>query len=379
MPGKFFTSYLRSPIFVRYVESVQTGIAYPAINDKQFFGAVIAIPPLAEQHRIVAKVDELMIICDQLEQQQNESNAAHQTLIETLLTTLTTAGNQGEFAEAWERIGEHFDTLFITEYNIDQLKQTILQLAVMGKLISQDPNDEPASVLLEKIAEKAQLIKDGKIKKQVPLSEINDDEKLFDLPEGWEWVRLGNYGRVLSGNSFKSDNFNAKDGVRVIKITNAGVGEFIETEDYLPTNFLKEYESFIVRENDLILALTRPYISNGLKISKCPASYHNSLLNQRVVAMRFNINEDYVFLFLRSLFVLNLYKDRFGGTGLQPNLKVADVTNLILPIPPIEEQYRIISKVDELMAICDTLKARLKDAQTTQVQLADAIVDQAVG
>jgi len=249
----------------------------------------------------------------------------------------------------------------------------------MGKLVPQYPSDEPASVLLEKIAkDKARLAKQGKTKKQRSLPEISSEEKIFFLPDGWAWIRLGNYGQVFSGNSFKSGDFNDVDGVKVIKITNAGVGKLIETEEYLPSNFINEYENYIVEKNDLILALTRPYISTGLKISKCPASYHGSLLNQRVAAIRISENLDYVFLYLQSSFVLNLYKDRFGSSGLQPNLKVSDVTDLLLPIPPKKEQHRIVAKVDELMALCDTLKARLQDAQTTQVHLADAIVKQAV-
>ena len=111
-----------------------------AIKRNRHKGEILfSIPPLAEQHRIVAKVDELMALCDQLEQQQTDSNATHQTLVETLLATLTNAADQAEFAEAWQRIADHFDTLFTTEQSIDQLKQTILQLAVMGKLVPQDP------------------------------------------------------------------------------------------------------------------------------------------------------------------------------------------------------------------------------------------------
>ena len=150
---------------------------------------LVPVPPLAEQHRIVAKVDELMDLCDQLEQQQTDSKATHQTLLKTLLATLTTGQ---DFAKDWQRIANHFDTLFTTEQSIDNLKQTILQLAVMGKLVFQDTNDEPANVLLGKIAkEKALLIKEGKIKKQKPLPKIKEDEKPFELPQGWEWVKLG--------------------------------------------------------------------------------------------------------------------------------------------------------------------------------------------
>ena len=197
--SSFIYRYLRSPIFINYVESVQTGVAYPAINEKQFSLGLFPLPPEAEQHRIVAKVDELMTLCDQLEQQTESSLTAHQTLVETLLNTLLNA-DQNSFNPAWERIAQHFDILFTTEHSIDQLKQTILQLAVMGKLVPQDPNDEPASVLLEKIAaEKEQLIKDKVIKKQKPLPPISEDEKPFELPKGWEWCRISEIAQVGTG------------------------------------------------------------------------------------------------------------------------------------------------------------------------------------
>lgn len=124
---------------------------------------VMALPPLKEQYRIVIKLTALMYLCDQLEQQSLTTLDAHQQLVETLLGTLTDSQNAEELAENWARISEHFDTLFTTEASVDALKQTILQLAVMGKLVPQDPNDEPASELLKRIAqEKAQLVKEGK-------------------------------------------------------------------------------------------------------------------------------------------------------------------------------------------------------------------------
>jgi len=356
-----------------------TGTAQPKMNQAKMNSIILAIPPLAEQHRIVAKVDELMALCDLLEQEQTDNSETHQLLVKTLLDTLTNAQNHVDFISTWKLIEQNFDLLFTTPENIDELKQTILQLAVMGKLVPQDLNDEPASVLLKKIAkEKARLVKEGKIKKQKPLPEISEDEKPFELPNNWGWIRLGDYSYVFSGNSFKSGDFRESGGIRVIKITNAGVGTFIESNDFLPDDFLLKYGSFIVKKNDLILALTRPYISSGLKVSKCPESYDESLLNQRVAAIRMIIEGDYVFKYLQTEIVLNIYKKRFGGNGLQPNLKVSDVTNLLIPIPPKTEQNQIVAKVKELMAFCDSLKEQLSDARTTQVQLADAIVGQAV-
>ena len=190
-PRKFFALYFRSPEFVKYVEAVQTGIAYPAINDKQFYGGLVPIPPLAEQHRIVAKVDELMALCDQLEQQQTDCLAAHQILVETLLSTLTRVESQQEFSAAWARIASHFDPLFTTEASIVQLKQTILQLAVMGKLVAQDPNDEPASMLLTRISRgRDQLVIEGRVKKQKELPKIDSQDIPFRLPDNWVWTRF---------------------------------------------------------------------------------------------------------------------------------------------------------------------------------------------
>src|SRR5690606_10004405 len=126
-----------------------------------------AIPPLAEQHRIVAKVDELMALCDRLEAQQADADSAHAQLVQALLDSLTQASDAADFAQSWQRLAEHFHTLFTTESSIDALKQALLQLAVMGKLVAQDPSDEPASELLSRIAEeKARLVTEGKIKKQ---------------------------------------------------------------------------------------------------------------------------------------------------------------------------------------------------------------------
>jgi len=148
-PSYILANYL-SPTFFYQFSDKMTGII-GGISAAKFSQLLLPIPPLAEQHRIVAKVDKLMAFCDQLEQKQTDSNDTHQTLVETLLATLANAADQSELAEAWQRIDNHFDTLFTTEQSIDHLKLTILQLAVMGKLVPQDLNGEPASVLLEKI------------------------------------------------------------------------------------------------------------------------------------------------------------------------------------------------------------------------------------
>ncbi|PMG18471.1 restriction endonuclease subunit S [Vibrio splendidus] len=242
-------------------------------------------------------------------------------------------------------------------YGVKKLRELILELAVRGKLVPQDPSDEPASVLLERIVEiKAQLVKEKKIKPPKKSVEISDGEKPFDIPKNWKWIRLSDYAQIFSGNAFKSGDFSSEAGTKAIKITNAGVGHLIETDEYLPEEFLTTYSQYRVVKNDLILALTRPYISDGLKVSMCPDSYHNSLLNQRVAAIRAYVNPEYAFFMLSSPYVLNTYKNRFSGSGLQPNLKMSDVTELVIPLCSEEEQHRIVAKVDELMTLCDQLE-----------------------
>lgn len=276
--------------------------------------------------------------------------------------------------------GEISELLTINNKNesyISKLRQQILQEAVQGKLVKQDLKDEPASVLLKKIkTEKDKLVKQGKIRKERLLKPISDDEIPYDLPNGWEWVRLGEIVKIFAGNSFDSHDFNDKEGVKAIKITNVGVGEFIETEDYLPVSFLKKYEDFKVCKGDIIISLTRPYISAGLKVCICPESYDLSLLNQRVASIKKTekINFNYLYLFLRTNYVLNKFKSRFGKAGLQPNLKMGDLIDLEFPLPPLSEQKRIVEQVDKLMTYCDELEKQIKESQENSEMLMESVL-----
>jgi len=175
------------------------GVGISNMSSKALALIVLSLPPLAEQHRIVAKVDELMALCDQLEQQQTNNIEAHQTLVEILLGMLTNVESQEGFTEAWTRIANHFDTLFTTEQSIDQLKQTILQLAVMGKLVPQDPNDEPAEYLLARAkAAKEQLSIERRLRQSEEV-EFSEPESLFDLPDGWTWAHVTDVALIQGG------------------------------------------------------------------------------------------------------------------------------------------------------------------------------------
>lgn len=374
--SKFILFVYLAPYFFDSFKSSMTGII-GGISLAKFLELPIPLPPLAEQSRIVTRVEELMQLCDALEASGQLEAQQHAQLVSTLLGTLTQSETPEALADNWQRIATHFDVLLDRPEAVDALEQTILQLAVRGLLVPQDPTDEPASALLQKIrTEKDHLIAQGQIKRDKPLPSVANDEVLFELPLSWEWTRLGNFCKVISGYAFSSADLSCESGIRAIKITNAGVGEFYETDDYLPISFAIGFENFKAEKDDLILALTRPYIASGLKISRCPPSYEGALINQRVAAIRpaSAISSDFVFAYMCSKDVLNIYQNRFNGSGLQPNLKVSDVTELLMPLPPLSEQSRIVTRVNELRSLCADLRQRLTAGQTTQKHLADALV-----
>jgi type I restriction enzyme S subunit len=372
--------YLRSPIFISYVESVQTGIAYPAINDKQFFSGLIAVPPEAEQHRIVAKVDELMTLCDQLEQQTEESLAAQQTLVTVLLAALTDSASAEEFQTSWQRIAEHFDVLFTTEHSIEQLKQTILQLAVMGKLVPQNPSDEPASVLLEKIAEeKAQLIADKKIKKQKPLPLITDEEKPFELPSSWEWCNLGTLTTIRGGKRLPKGQQLTTDKtpyiyIRVSDMRNGSIRE--DDLHYISEDVQSKISNYIITKDDIYMTIV------GATIGKCglvPPKFSGMNLTENAARLTpfWGIDKTYLFKCLDSSFAQEQFFDKTKQVGVQ-KMALNRLSSTKIPFPPLAEQQRIVAKVNELMALCEKLKARVSNAQTTQLHLADAVVENAL-
>lgn len=378
-PNYILANYLTPTFFQQFTEKM-TGII-GGISSTSFSQLTIPLPPLAEQHRIVAKVDELMALCDQLEQQQTDHLAAHQTLVQTLLDTLTQAADAAEFEQAWSRIADQFDTLFTTESSIDQLKQTLLQLAVMGKLVPQDPHDEPASILLEKVTEeKNRLIKENRLKKDKPLPALTEDEMIFPAPNGWIWIKFGVIAEFINGD--RSKNYPNRS-----EYVDTGVA-WINTGHIEPNGRLTTHEmNFITREkfNSLNSGKIQKgdivYCLRGATFGKTAfvEPYEEGAIASSLMIIRpfiVALNK-YIFQYLISPFGrAQLF--RFDNGSAQPNLSAGNVMLYAFPLPPLAEQHRIVAKVDELMALCDALKARIAAAQSTQLQLADAIVEQAV-
>jgi type I restriction enzyme S subunit len=376
--NSYLLLYLKSPQFLLVGETKMTGSAGQKRVPTEFFSFnPLPLPPLAEQHRIVAKVHELMALCDQLEKRTGASLSAHQTLVETLSNALTNTSDHAQFASAWQRIAEHFDTLFTTKESIDQLRQTILQLAVMGKLVPPDPNDEPASELLKTItAQKQRLEKEGKIKKEKPKAALVKVQTPFEVPDRWRWIRLGDIFSFLNGYAFKSEWFST-DGIRLLRNINISPGK-IQWKDcaFISLELQNEFERFQLASGDVVISLDRPIISSGLKYAIISERDVPCLLLQRVA--KFEplldlIEVRFLSLWLESnCFTSSIDPGRSNGV---PHISTKQLESTVFPLVSAAEQRRIVAKVDALMVLCDQLQSHLSNAQTTQCHLADAMTE----
>lgn len=340
------------------------------VGIKSIQAYIIPLPPISEQQRIVAKVDELMALCDKLEEEQFNNLKTHQVLVKTLLETLTQAADANELQAAWERLSAHFDTLFCTDDSIDQLKQTILQLAVMGKLVKQDPNDEPASELLKKITK---TIKTDKIN----LQEENDYP--FKISSNWEWVKLGKIHNVTSSKRIHAADYVDK-GIpffRSKEIGELGRGDEISTDIFITENRYNELKNLpgFPQKNDLMLASIGASIGNNWICDDRKFYYKDGNIT-KIESHQYS-NMRYLQIFIKSPLLVKQITDDAAGSAYNA-LTIIKIKNLLYPVPPLNEQQQIVAKVDELFEICDSLKEKLSKSQNLKVLLSKTIVEKAV-
>ncbi|WP_339409408.1 restriction endonuclease subunit S [Pseudomonas sp. EA_35y_Pfl2_R5] len=342
----------------------------------------VPVPPKSEQHRIVAKVDELISLCDQVEQESEISLDYHQLLVETLLESLVAVRDSSEFSENWKRLSKNFDVLFTTDYAVEQLKKTILQLAVMGKLVPQDQNDEPAGQLLQRIvAEKNKLTKDKKIKNQKNLREITDEEKSFQLPAGWGWCRFGQIIYDLKyGTSNKSDYL--FEGAPVLRIPNIVKG-YLDSKDLkfsplekraLDELRLEKGDILIIRSNGSVSIVGTAAVVDEKHAGYAYAGY---LVRARLNTSLYS--PEFIRLVLSSKTIRDQIEFPIRTTSGVKNINSTEISNLLMPSVPRNEQDRIVSKVNEIWALCDQLKSQLSEIQTTQLHMADAVAHEIIG
>jgi type I restriction enzyme S subunit len=357
---KFFAWQLRS----FYLEDRGYARHFKVLNSCLF-----ALPPVLEQSRIVTRVEELMQVCDALEGSGQLETEQHAQLVNTLLGTLTQSETPEALADNWQRIATHFDVLVDRPEAVDALEQTILQLAVRGLLVPQNPTDEPASVLLQKIrTEKDHLIAQGKIKRDKPLPPINDEEKPFELPKGWEWARLGNLGITQTGGTPASNKPEYFSGnfpfIGPGQITTSG--QILSAEKFLSE--LGALESAVVEPGDILM------VCIGGSIGKCAAATFPTAFNQQINSIHPLLSSsEYVLNAMSSIDFTQAVLSAATGSAT-PIISKGKWDLLLLPLPPRSEQSRIVTRVNELSSLCADLRQRLTAGQAVQSRLADALV-----
>ncbi len=373
-------AFLHKVLVSRHVQQtvmdVQVGVSREGLSIAKLGQFLIPVPPLAEQSRIVTRVEELMRLCDALEAKGRLEAAQHAQLVSTLLGTLTASTTPKELAENWQRVAQHFDLLAGRPEAIDALEQTLLQLAVRGLLVPQDPTDEPASVLLKKIrSEKDRLIAAGQIKRDKPLPPITDEEKPFALPVGWDVVRFGDYFFELCTGPF---------------------GSVIHKEDYVDGGVPLVNPSHMIGGR----ISHDPSVSVSLEMSRQLGAYRltsgDMVLARRGEVGRYALVTDAEdgWLCGTGSFFVKLHdccnREFFGLVLEDPDLRRhlqgesvgSTMTNLnqrilvetLMALPPLSEQSRIVTRVTVLRRLCADLRQRLAEREAVQARLAEALV-----
>ena len=324
--------------------------------------AVIPIPPLAEQKRIVAKVDELMALCDRLEVQLQERDTQHAALARASLARFTEAPTPA-----------NLDFLFHDSYTIEpaDLRKSILTLAVRGKIVPQFPTEEPAGLLLQKIEDEKQKSAAGKPPKHDTVAPITAGEIPFDVPPGWHWARLSSIARRIHYGFTASAKSEIKN-VRLLRITD--IQNNSVDWPTVPGCEISEQEipQYRLEKGDILVARTGGTVGKTYLVRDVPvvAVFASYLIRIQGVSGFF---DRYLKLFLESPTYWAQLEEGARG-GAQPNVNGQTLGRMVVPVPPLAEQRRIVAKVDQLMALVDQLEVQLSASRATAASLMNAAV-----
>lgn len=368
LPG-FVLIYLKSPGFVARGVVRMTGSAGQRRVPSDYFAkSPFPLPPLAEQKRIVAKVDELMALCDRLEAQHEERQTRHAALARASLA---------RFADSPTPANLQF--LFHPAYAIApaDLRKSILTLAVQGKLVPQDPNDEPAGELIARIErDKVRLAETWGVRTPKKVLPFTADEEPYDIPKSWQWIRIGQLAVVIDYGTSHKANSDAST-VPVYRMGNIQGGRLVDENLKYVDPSIDDLPSLYLKTNDVLFNRTNSYelvgksgIFTGPDDMATFASY--------LIRIRFPTK-----LTCPSFFNLALNAPYFRKTQIEPevvqqcgqaNFNGTKLASTVVPFPPLAEQKRIVAKVDQLMAILDELEAQLIDSRAAGEGLLDALV-----
>jgi type I restriction enzyme S subunit len=367
----YFHTYLQEK--TAEIKAAGHGVSMVHMTKEKMEKIVVPYPPLAEQSRIVTRVEELMQLCDALEASGQLEAQQHAQLVNTLVGTLSQSETPEALADNWQRIATHFDVLLDRPEAVDALEQTILQLAVRGLLVPQDPTDEPASLLLQKIrTEKDHLIAQGKIKRDKPLPPITDEEKPFELPQGWEWARFP-YVCSISGGATPSKAVpqNWEGTIPWVSPKDMKVPFIADAQDHVSDAAVTGSLS-LIPSGSLLMVVRGMILAHSFPVAETLAPV---TINQDMKALTpFDPKLlSFLALLCRGMKpeILALIDRSTHGTC---KLESSKIFGLLIPVPPLAEQSRIVTRVNELRSLCADLRQRLIAGQTAQAYLADALV-----
>ncbi len=378
---RYLHQLVLSPYFQCFVLSEQTGAGRGGLPKNRMDRIPVAVPPLAEQNRIVAKVNELMALCDQLDQAQQSRESRRTQLGASALHHLNNGSGVEEVREYAGFYLNHLHDVSFQPEQIPLLRQTILGLAVRGNLVPQVPGDEPAPELLKRIQiEKARCVQEGSLRKEKPLAEIPEQEKPFVLPGSWSWTKIGTcaWGTEY-GTSVKSDQ--VEDGVPVLAMGDIQDGRVIlnarkkvppQIED-LPRLFLQRFDLLYNRTNSAeLVGKTGIYLGDDDAYTFASYLIRIRFFSDLVSPVYVNIamNAPY----FRVTQIIPELRQQCG----QANVNGSKLRNMIIPLPPIAEQRRIVAKVEELITLCHQMKARLSATQEQKRALLEAVLHHAL-
>lgn len=315
---------------------------------------------------------------DRLEKLKQERDRKRLIIHAAASDRLLSAPDKNSFNDAWNFIQENFNEIYSVKENISELRKAILQLAVMGKLVPQNPNDLPASELLIEIeAEKQRLTKEGKIKKQKPLPEIKPEEIPYELPNQWEWVRFEDLADIITGVSkgkkYKNQEMMLLPYLRVANVQRGYLD--LETIKYLEIA-VSEFSRYEVLKDDLLIIeggdwdkVGRTAIWNS-EISPC--IHQNHVFKGRRFLKKPSVY--WLQLYLNSTPARNYFAGASKQTTNLASINKTQLRNCLIPLPPLPEQHRIVAKVDRLMALCDRLEAQLTNQTEKQTALLNEVI-----